>query len=228
MQKPNPIAANLASVQARIDAAAVAARRDPAEITLVAVSKTHGQGPIGAAMAAGQIAFGENRLQEAMNKFPPLLLQYPLARLHLIGRVQSKKALEAFKLAHMIETLDRPRLSDVLAKYADSYGFCPNLLVQINIGDEPQKSGVPTAEADAFIRESKRRFGDALLGVMCIPPVDQDPTPYFRKTVAIAEAHGLPVRSMGMSGDFEIAIAEGATHVRVGTAIFGPRPASSS
>jgi pyridoxal phosphate enzyme (YggS family) len=223
MSKPNQIVANLASIRARIDAAARAAGRDPAEITLVAVSKTHGQGAIGAAMAAGQIAFGENRLQEAINKFPPLLQQYPLARLHLIGRVQSNKAQDAFRLAHMIESLDRPRLSNVLEKCAESYGFCPNLLVQINIGDEPQKAGVPTEDADTFIRASKKRFGDALLGVMCIPPVNQDPTPYFRRTVAFADKHNLPVRSMGMSGDFETAIAEGATHVRIGTAIFGTR-----
>jgi len=223
MTEPSPVAANLASIRARIDAAARAAGRDPAGITLVAVSKTHGPEAVSAAMAAGQMVFGENRVQEAAAKFPALLAQYPEARLHLIGPLQSNKALEAFRLAHVIETLDRPKLSDALAKYADAYGMCPKLLVQINIGDEPQKAGVPTGEADAFIRESMRRFGEALVGVMCIPPVDEDPAPYFRKTVAIADAHGLAVRSMGMSGDFEAAIAEGATHVRVGSAIFGQR-----
>jgi pyridoxal phosphate enzyme (YggS family) len=224
MPEPSPVAANLASIRARIDAAAQAAGRDPAGVTLVAVSKTHGPDAVSAAMAAGQMVFGENRVQEAAGKFPALLAAHRQARLHLIGPLQSNKALEAFRLAHVIETLDRPKLSHALAKYVEAYGTCPKLLVQINIGDEPQKAGVPTGEANTFIRESMRRFGDALVGVMCIPPVDEDPVPYFRKTVAIADAHGLPVRSMGMSGDFEAAIAEGATHVRIGSAIFGSRP----
>jgi pyridoxal phosphate enzyme (YggS family) len=207
-----------------IDAAARTAGRDPAAITLVAVSKTHGPEAVSAALAAGQMVFGENRVQEAGGKFPILLAQYPGARLHLIGPIQSNKALEAFKLAQVIETLDRPKLSDALVKYADAYGVCPKLLVQINIGDEPQKAGVASAEADVFIRESRRRFGEALVGVMCIPPVGLDPVPFFRKTIAISDAHGLAVRSMGMSADFETAIAEGATHVRIGSAIFGTRP----
>jgi pyridoxal phosphate enzyme (YggS family) len=225
MPQPSSVAAKLASIRARIDAAARAAGRDPAAVTLVAVSKTHGQEAVRAAMEAGQMVFGENRVPEAAEKFPALLTQYPEARLHLIGPLQSNKALEAFRLAHVIETLDRPKLSDALAKYADTYGMCPKLLVQINIGDEPQKAGVATAEADVFIRESSLRFGNALVGVMCIPPVGMDPVPFFRKTVAIADVHGLAVRSMGMSGDFEAAIAEGATHVRIGSAIFGARPA---
>jgi pyridoxal phosphate enzyme (YggS family) len=224
MPEPSPVAANLASIRARIDAAARAAGRDPAGVTLVAVSKTHGPEAVSAAMAAGQMMFGENRVQEAAGKFPALWARYPEARLHLIGPLQSNKAREAFRLAHVIETLDRPKLSDALAKHADAYGMCPKLLVQINIGDEPQKAGVPAAEADAFIRESKRRFSDALVGVMCIPPAGFDPVPYFRRVVAIADVHGLAVRSMGMSGDFEAAIAEGATHVRIGSAIFGARP----
>jgi pyridoxal phosphate enzyme (YggS family) len=228
MSEANQIAANLASVRARLAAAAQAAGRSPEEVTLVAVSKTHGPEVVGAALAAGQMVFGENRVQEAAGKFPALLERYPASRLHLIGPVQSNKALEAFKLAQVIETLDRPKLSDAFVKYAQLCGFCPKLLVQVNIGDEPQKAGVPTAEADGFIRESQRRFGAALAGVMCIPPVDRDPVPYFRRLVAMADVHGLAVRSMGMSGDFEAAIAEGATCVRVGSAIFGARPAALS
>jgi pyridoxal phosphate enzyme (YggS family) len=223
MPEPSAVADNLASIRARINAAARAAGRDPADVTLVAVSKMHGQEAVRVALESGQMVFGENRLQEAAAKFPALFEQYAASRLHLIGPLQTNKAKEAFELAHVIETLDRPKLSDVLVKYVDAYGRCPKLLVQINIGDEPQKAGVATNEADDFIRESKRRFGEALVGIMCIPPVDRDPIPYFRRTVAIADEHGLPVRSMGMSGDFEVAIEEGATHVRIGSAIFGPR-----
>jgi pyridoxal phosphate enzyme (YggS family) len=224
MPNHNPIAANLASIHARIVAAALAAGRAPTDINLVAVSKTYGEDAVRMALDAGQFVFGENRLQEAAAKFPSLMTQFPNARLHLIGPLQTNKARDAIRLAHTIETLDRPKLSDALARHADALGACPNLLVQINIGDEPQKAGIATAEADGFIRDCRQRFGALLRGVMCIPPANADPDPYFRQTISIADAHGLPVRSMGMSGDFEAAIAAGGTHIRVGSAIFGVRP----
>jgi pyridoxal phosphate enzyme (YggS family) len=217
------VAAGLAGVNARIAKAALAAGRDPRGITLVAVSKTHPAAAIADAIAVGQLVFGENRVQEAEQKFAPLLAADPAVKLHLIGSLQSNKAHSAVRLAHTIETLDRPGLADAIAKAADAAGRCPALLVQVNIGDEPQKSGVSTAGADAFIGLMRRRFGDRLQGLMCIPPVHGDPAPYFRQLVSLADAHGLAVRSMGMSADFEIAIAEGATHLRVGSAIFGQR-----
>ncbi len=214
------IPANLENIHARIAAAARAAGRAPAEVTLVAVSKTHPRAAVLAALAAGQAVFGENKVQEAAEKFP-----IPGAQLHLIGALQTNKAAQAVRLADMIESLDRERLSDAIAKAAAAAGRLPALLVQVNIGDEPQKAGVPLAQADAFIRASRARFGAALQGLMCIPPEGLDPLPYFQRLAAMADAHGLAVRSMGMSGDFEAAISAGATHVRVGTAIFGARPA---
>ena len=219
MATPNPIAANLATVHARIAAAAAAAGRDPATVTLVAVSKTHGPEAVAAALAAGQTSFGENRVQEAAGKFP-----CSGATLHLIGPLQTNKAKDAVRLADRIETLDRPKLADALAAAAEAAGRLPALLVQVNIGDEAQKAGIPTAAADAFIRAMRDRFGASLHGLMCVPPVGQDPAPYFRRLVALADQHGLATRSMGMSGDFETAIACGATHIRVGSAIFGARP----
>jgi pyridoxal phosphate enzyme (YggS family) len=204
-------------------AAAAAAGREPEEITLVAVSKTHPVGAVAAAIAAGQLVFGENRVQEAAEKFGGLLAAHPEVRLHLIGGLQSNKAAAAVGLARVIETLDRMKLADAIAKAADAAGRCPDLLVQVNIGDEAQKSGVSTGEADGFIRAMRVRFGERLQGLMCIPPADGDPAPYFRRLAGMADAHGLAVRSMGMSGDFEAAIAAGATHVRVGSAIFGSR-----
>jgi hypothetical protein len=215
----NSIAENLAGIQARIAAAALQAGRDPAAVTLIAVSKTQAREAVLAALKAGQVLFGENRVQEAVQKFP-----VPGARLHLIGGLQTNKALEAVRLADSIDSLDRPRLSDAIAAAAEKTGCLPELLVQVNIGDEPQKAGVAMADADAFIRAARQRFGAALKGLMCIPPADRDPLPYFHRMTGLADIHGLPVRSMGMSGDFETAIAAGATHVRVGTAIFGSRP----
>ncbi len=221
MATPSLIAANLASLRARVAAAAAAAGRDPAAVTLIAVSKTQGPEAVAAALAAGQGCFGENRVQEAAGKFPQ-----PGAMLHLIGPLQTNKVREAVRLADCIETLDRAKLADALAAAAAAGGRLPALLVQVNIGDEPQKAGIPTAEADAFIAAMRGRFGASLRGLMCIPPAGQDPAPYFRRLVALADQHGLPLRSMGMSGDFEVAIACGATQVRVGAAIFGVRPAA--
>lgn len=220
---PASIAAALKLIRARIAQAAARAGRDPDQITLIAVSKTHPAAAIAEAIAAGQIRFGENRVQEAEQKFPALLAAHPQTKLHLIGSLQSNKALAAVRLAHCIETLDRPKLADAIANAVQTAGATPTLLVQVNIGDEPQKSGIPTAEAGAFIRAMRARFGDVLAGLMCIPPAERDPAPYFKHLAALADTHGLPIRSMGMSADFETAIAEGATHIRIGSAIFGTR-----
>ena len=175
------------------------------------------------ALGAGQLVFGENRVQEALVKFPPLRSVYPDIELHLIGPLQTNKARDAVALFDVIETLDRMKLADALAAAADRAGRLPRLLVQINSGDEPQKAGVSLGEADAFILACRARFGEALIGLMAIPPVDRDPMPYFIELVARADQHGLPVRSIGMSGDFEAAIEAGATHVRIGSAVFGQR-----
>ncbi len=211
-------------VRARIAAAAAAAGRDHGEVTLVAVSKTHPSAAVEAALAAGQVCFGENRVQEAAAKFAPLRQAHPALRLHLIGGLQTNKAEEAVRIADMIESLDRPRLADAIASAAERAGRLPQLLVQVNIGDEAQKSGVAPGEADGFIEHCLRRFGAQLRGLMCIPPAGQDPAPYFRQLAEMRARHGLPVLSMGMSGDYEQAIGCGATHVRVGSAIFGARP----
>jgi len=214
----------LASLKARIAAAASQSGRAPSAVELVAVSKTHPAEAIQAVLAAGQFVFGENRVQEAQAKFPALRETYPQLQLHLIGGLQTNKARDAVRLADCIESLDRPRLADAIADAIQNLGRTPRLLVQVNVGDEPQKSGIPTAEADAFIEACQNRFGAALAGLMCIPPADGDPVPHFTWLASRALTHGLAVVSMGMSADFELAIAHGATHVRVGSALFGSRP----
>jgi pyridoxal phosphate enzyme (YggS family) len=218
------IAANLRLVQARIAAAEAAAGRPPGAVELVAVSKTHPVAAVAAALAAGQRRFGENRVQEAAGKFPALRDAHPDLRLYLIGPLQTNKARDAVRLADRIESLDRPRLADSLADAAQREGRLPELLVQVNVGDESQKAGISRAEADAFVAACRARFGEALRGLMCIPPQDEDPSPHFAWLAACAARHNLPVLSMGMSGDYEAAVAAGATSVRVGTAIFGARP----
>ncbi len=217
------IAANLARVRARIAAAALAAGRAADAVTLVAVSKTKPAAAVAAALAAGQIVFGENRVQEAAEKFPALRIAHPALRLHLIGGLQTNKARDAVRLADVIETLDRPRLADALAAAMDKESRHPDLLIEVNTGEEPQKSGIPRAGADAFIAACQERFGARLRGLMCVPPVGEDPGPHFAWLAACACTHGLSELSMGMSADFEIAIAHGATMVRVGSAIFGAR-----
>ncbi|NHO33123.1 YggS family pyridoxal phosphate-dependent enzyme [Acetobacter sp. LMG 1636] len=224
MNMGNTVAVALADVRARIEAAAIAARREVASVQLVAVSKFHPAESVEAALVAGQLVFGENRVQEAAGKFPELRTRYPDLRLHLIGGLQTNKAREAVRLADVIESLDRSALSDALAKAGDQEGRLPELLIEVNTGDEPQKFGVPREKADEFIRESRARFGERVRGLMCIPPAGEDPVPHFRFLRSLADEHGLPARSMGMSADFPVAIAEGATLVRVGTAIFGARP----
>jgi PLP dependent protein len=218
------IAGNLARVRARIRAATLAAGRRAEDVTLVAVSKTQGGEAVHAALTAGQRHFGENRVQEAAEKFLPLREAWPDLRLHLIGGLQTNKARLAVRLADVIESLDRPKLAAALAEAMAREGRTPRLLVEVNVGDEPQKSGVPRDQADRFIESCQERFGPALAGLMCVPPAAADPAPHFAWLAASAARHGLAVLSMGMSADFEIAIAHGATHVRVGTAIFGARP----
>ncbi len=220
---PSSLAERLGLVQQRIEAATARAGRPLGSVTLVAVSKTHDQADVEAALAAGQTSFGENRVQEAAGKFPPLRKTHPCLRLHLIGALQTNKARDAVRLADVVESLDRPRLADSLADAIDKEGRTPALLVQINVGDEAQKAGIGRAEADPFIEACARRFGSALAGLMCIPPAETDPAPHFAWLAACARRHGLGTLSMGMSGDYETAILHGATHVRVGRAIFGAR-----
>jgi pyridoxal phosphate enzyme (YggS family) len=218
------VAGRILAVQSRIAAALQSAGRPPGAAQLVAVSKTHPVEAIEDALRSGQLLFGENRVQEAAAKFPLLRLQWPGLRLHIIGGLQTNKARDAVRLADIIESLDRPKLADAVADAVQKEARTPALLVQVNVGDEPQKAGIPTAEADAFIDACHARFGAALQGLMCIPPADIDPRPHFIWLAARAAAHGLPVVSMGMSADYETAIQHGATHVRVGSAIFGSRP----
>jgi PLP dependent protein len=215
------IADSLRRVRGRIADAAIRAGRSPDEVTLVAVSKTKPTEAILAALEAGQTVFGENRVQEAAAKFPQLRAAHDL-RLHIIGGLQTNKARDAVRLADVIETLDRPRLADAIAAAARE-GRTPTLLIEVNTGNEPQKSGIARADADGFIGDCKSRFGPALVGLMCVPPLDQDPRPHFEWLADRAARHGLGVVSMGMSADFGTAIACGATWVRIGSAIFGHR-----
>jgi len=216
------IADNLRQVRQRIADAAIRAGRKPEDVTLVAVSKTKPIEAVRAALAAGQTVFGENRVQEAAEKFSALRAAHKFS-LHLIGGLQTNKARDAVRLADVIETLDRPRLADSIAAAMEKEARRPSLLIEVNTGGEAQKSGIPRDDADAFITGCKGRFGDGLKGLMCIPPHGEDPRPHFTWLADRAARHGLAVVSMGMSADYEIAIECGATLVRVGTAIFGGR-----
>lgn len=191
---------------------------------LIAVSKFHPARAVLAALEAGHRLFGENRVQEAKEKFPALREDFPDLRLHLIGPLQTNKVRDAIALFDVIETLDRPRLAEALKKEMDRAGRRPDLLVQVNTGAEPQKAGVLPQEADAFIEACRERLGLPVVGLMCIPPVDEEPAMHFALLADMAARHGLGVLSMGMSADFEEAVRFGATHVRVGTAVFGSRP----
>jgi pyridoxal phosphate enzyme (YggS family) len=195
----------------------------PASIELLAVSKTQGPEPIGQAIAAGQSAFGENRVQEAAAKYPPLKARYPNVRLHLIGPLQTNKARDAVRLFDVIETLDRPRLAEALAAAMHKERRQPQVFVQVNTGEETQKGGVAPAEADRFITEVRERWNLPIVGLMCIPPVDEEPSLHFALLREIGRRNGLNRLSMGMSADYEIAIRFGATEIRIGTAIFGER-----
>ena len=216
------IAENLLRIQDRIANAAIAAGRKPTDVTLVAVSKTKPVDAVLEALLAGQTVFGENRVQEAEGKFPLLRAAHRFD-LHLIGGLQTNKAREAVRLADVIETLDRPRLAEALAAAMAKENRRPKLLIEVNTGSEPQKSGVSRDDADGFIADCKGRFADLLAGLMCVPPHGEDPRPHFDWLANRAAKHGLTTLSMGMSADFEVAIAAGATWVRVGSAIFGSR-----
>ena len=213
----------LSTVEQDIARACEHARRDRSSVTLIAVSKTFDADAIAPVIAAGQRVFGENRVQEAKAKWPGLISAYPDIALHLIGPLQSNKAREAVALFDAIHSVDRPSICEALAKEIDSQKRRPQLFVQLNTGEEPQKAGVSPAEADAFIAGCREKYGLPISGLMCIPPVDDAPAPHFALTAKIAERNGLKGLSMGMSADFAIAIQFGATHVRVGSAIFGHR-----
>lgn len=217
------MSAALAEVRARIAAAARAAARDPAAVTLVAVSKTHGAERVEELLQAGQRVFGENRVQEAQAKFPGLKTRYPDLELHLIGPLQTNKARDAVALFDVIESVDRPKLAAELAREMVRQGRRPACFVQINTGEEEQKAGVAPGEADAFIRACIEEHKLSVVGVMCIPPADEEPALHFALLAKIAARNGLKQVSMGMSADYETAVRFGATHVRVGSALFGAR-----
>jgi pyridoxal phosphate enzyme (YggS family) len=218
---PNP--SGLAAVRAAIALACRDASRDPAEVTLVAVSKTFPPEVIEPVIAAGQRVFGENRVQEAKTKWPALQAKHPGIALHLIGRLQSNKAKEAVALFDAIHSVDRPRLCEALAKEIARQARAPLLFVEINTGAEAQKAGVLPQDADAFLDRCRAVYGLTISGLMCIPPLEEAPGPHFALTAKIARRNGLKLLSMGMSADFATAIQLGATHVRVGSAIFGAR-----
>jgi hypothetical protein len=217
------IAANLRDLRARIAKAAAAAGRKAADVTLIAVTKTHDAAAVEAAIAAGHTAFGENRVQEAKAKYTALKAAHPEIRVHLIGPLQSNKARDAVALFDAIHTLDRDSLAEALSAELKRAGRSVKLFIQVNTGEEPQKAGVPPREAPAFIDKCRNTYGLPIMGLMCIPPADEEPAPHFALLVKLARDAGLSELSMGMSGDYEAAIRLGATHVRVGTAIFGSR-----
>ena len=213
----------LAAVRAEIARACRDAGRDPASVTLIAVAKTFGADAIEPVIAAGQRVFGENRVQEAKAKWPALRARHGDLELHLVGSLQSNKAREAVALFDAIHSVDRASLAAALAKEIAAQARRPLLFVEINTGAEPQKAGVQPQDADTFLAACRDRYGLAISGLMCIPPLDEAPAPHFALTAQIARRNGLALLSMGMSADFTTAIAFGATHVRVGTAIFGER-----
>jgi pyridoxal phosphate enzyme (YggS family) len=220
-------AGGLARVRADIAAACRDAGREASSVTLVAVSKTFPAAAIEPAIAAGQRVFGENRVQEAKAKWPALRAAHPGIELHLIGPLQSNKTKEAVALFDAIHAVDRASLAEALAKEIARLGRHPMLFVEINTGEEAQKAGVLPHDADAFIKACRETHGLTIAGLMCIPPFEEAPAPHFALTAKIAARNGLAFLSMGMSADFASAIAFGATHVRVGTAIFGGRPAGA-
>jgi pyridoxal phosphate enzyme (YggS family) len=213
----------LALVRTRIARAARDAGRNPQDVTLVCVTKTFGADEIKPAIEAGERVFGENRVQEALAKWPALKASYPSLKLHLIGPLQSNKAHDAVLLFDVIETVDREKIAKVLAREIQKTSCHPKLYVQVNTGAEPQKAGILPREADAFIARCREDYGLEISGLMCIPPVDDQASPHFAFLNLIAKRNGIAKLSMGMSADFELAIELGATHVRIGSAIFGDR-----
>ena len=222
------ISANLATVRGRIEAAARAAGQPVEGVTLVAVSKTHPADSVRAALAAGQRVFGENRVQEAQHKYPALKDRHPELVLHLIGPLQSNKVRDAVALFDVIETVDRARLAEALAREMEKTGRRLPCFIEVNTGEEAQKAGVLPEAADAFIADCRGRLGLQIVGLMCIPPEHEEPALHFALLREIAKRNGLDQLSMGMSGDFETAIRFGATYVRVGTAIFGARQTAAA
>lgn len=223
MPSPEHIAENLALVKHHMAQAANAAGRAPEDVRLVAVSKAHPADAAEAALAAGHLLFGENRVREGEAKWPGLKERFPGARLHLIGPLQRNKARAALDLFDVIETVDRPKLATHLARLMDETGRRPDCLIQVNTGAEPQKAGIPPGDADGFIAQCRDELGLPVKGLMCIPPADEEPALHFALLAEIAGRNGLAELSMGMSADYETAIRFGATLVRVGTAVFGPR-----
>ncbi len=213
---------SLEDVTDRIRKAARAAGRDEASVALVAISKLQSAARIEAVLEAGHRLFGENRVQEAAGRWPNLRERFGDVAVHLVGPLQTNKARQAVELFEAIHSLDRPRLAQTLARLAQERGTCPALFVQVNTGEEPQKAGVSPAETDGFVAEC-RRLDLPVCGLMCIPPAEEEPSLHFALLAKIAARNGLDGLSMGMSGDFETAIAHGATHVRVGSAVFGAR-----
>ena len=216
---------NLEKVRGELVTVAREAGRDPQSVALVAVSKTHPAADIRTVLEAGQRIFGENRVQEAEGKWPELKLKYPDVRLHLIGPLQSNKVRQALALFNVIETLDRPKLARALARVMEETGHRPNFMIQINTGEEEQKAGILPLQADDFIALCRDELGLPVRGLMCIPPFDEEASLHFALLAKIAKRNGLMELSMGMSADYPLAIRFGATHVRVGTAIFGTRQA---
>jgi pyridoxal phosphate enzyme (YggS family) len=217
------IAANLAAIRSAIATQAQSVGRPADAVTLVAVSKVQPLEKLEAALAAGQRVFGENRVQEAKAKFPALRERYSDIELHLIGPLQTNKVKEAVALFDVIQTLDRPKLAAALAEEGRRQGRLPRLFVEVNTGEEPQKAGVTPAELPAFLAECRDQHGLNISGLMCIPPVDEEASLHFALLAELARRNNIPAISMGMSGDYELATRLGATHVRVGTAIFGER-----
>lgn len=223
MQKHEPAGDNLARIHERIDRAAAQAGRSAGDINLIAVSKTFEPDAIIPVIEAGQMRFGENRVQEARAKWPALRERYPGIELHLIGPLQSNKAKDAVALFDVIHTVDRPKIARAIALEMTAQGRQLTLFVQVNTGNEPQKAGIALEETEAFVRQCRDEFGLNIAGLMCIPPIDEPPEPHFRRLAELASRLGLRDISMGMSADFESAIECGATHIRVGSAIFGER-----
>lgn len=223
MQAHSSIPDHFLSIQTRIAAAARAAGRKPQDVHLIAVSKQQIDARVDAVLALGQRIFGENKVQEAKARWAMRRAAFPDLRLHGIGPLQTNKALEAVQLFDVIESLDRPKLAQALADAVQKAGRAPDVLLQINTGEEAQKAGIAPLEADRFLLDLRQIYGLAPKGLMCIPPLGEPPAPHFALLAKIAARNGLHVLSMGMSEDFETAIRFGATHVRIGSAVFGPR-----